>query len=201
MKHTATAILLLALIVAIALPALAAEELGVVYGGGLHLRTAPSLEAEIINTYPSGTHVQVTAVEGSWYAVTVEDGQKGYMEADYVYITSVGIIDNGDAYVNLRTSPSRDASIIGEYASGTQVTLLSEDTEGWAYVDIDGVWGYMDLEFIKPLPLGSDILTTPAPQAGGDSSLATNGENDVVQQIGQSESAISSTELLSYAVY
>lgn len=205
---------MLALVVSLCLGQAAwAENLGVVTGGRLHLRAAPSTDADIIATYDSGSHVQVLGVEGSWYEVEAYDGQKGYMEAEYIFISSVGRVENGNSYVNLRSGPSRDASILARYGTGTLVTLLSEDSRGWLYVDIEGTQGYMDASFIKAVPeeeVGQAAPVRIEGEAGEEAppayavnpyELVLNGDNDVVQQAGQAESEVYSDATLAYTLY
>lgn len=201
---------LFALVVVIGLTALGnAEEaqgmLGVVTGGKLHLRESPGKTAQVLATYPNGTHVQITGTDGDWYAVQVSDGREGYMEKAFIYLTSVGLVENGNSYVNLRTAPSRDAKVIGEYGSGTRLTMLSEDGNGWAYVDINGTQGYMAIEFIQPAPAGQAAAQPAAPvvaqEGQTDYVLPVNGENEVVQQVGQTESEVSYDGALRYTIY
>lgn len=188
-----------------------ADNLGVVTGGKLHLRAAPSTDAEIIATYDSGSHVQVTGVEGNWYAVETYDGQKGYMEAEFIFISNYGRVENGRSYVNLREGPSRDAAIIGRYGTGTVVTMLSEDSAGWLRVEIDGVTGYMDASFVRAVPEeevgqvesagGSASTGETAALAVNPYELTINGDNSVIQQVGQAESAVYADETLAYTIY
>ena len=51
----------------------------------LRLRTAPSLNSEVIKTVPQSTRVQVTDLrDGEWYAVYVS-GVIGYMSAEFLF--------------------------------------------------------------------------------------------------------------------
>ena len=70
-------------------PALA-EQTGIVKGGWLILRAAPSFSGTIKSSYPSGTVVKITDQVGSWYAVTAPDGLTGYMLGDYLQINGSG---------------------------------------------------------------------------------------------------------------
>lgn len=187
---------------ALALPL--AENLGVVIGGPLHLRDAPSLHATVLATYDSGTHVQVTGVDGVWYKVQVIDGAVGYMEAAHIYVTNRGVVVNGQSFVNLRSEPSRNAKVIGEYPTGTVVTLLSENTKGWCFVDINGVEGYMAASFIKAAPQDSSSqqITSSAVfrQEENNPYASTRAESAAIRQIGEEQIDEHEGEALSYTV-
>ena len=69
-----------------------AEQTGVVKGGWLILRSAPSFNGTIKSSYPSGTVVTITGQVGSWYAVTAPDGLSGYMLGDYLQVSGGGSV-------------------------------------------------------------------------------------------------------------
>lgn len=67
------------------------------------------------------------------------------------------VVDNGSdpgSRLNMRTQPSRDASAVGKFVSGTQVEVLGDAGDGWSQVRIGGgrgsVTGYMMTEYLKP---------------------------------------------------
>lgn len=66
------------------------------------------------------------------------------------------VIDNGSdpgSRLNMRTAPTRDASAIGKFVSGTRVDILADAGGGWSQVRIGGgqssVTGYMMTEYLK----------------------------------------------------
>lgn len=190
-----------------AAPLARAESLGVVTGGNLHLRETPHHDAHILATYKSGTHVTVLDESDIWYQVRMSDGKQGYMEKEYIYVTNRGRVENGNSYVNLRSQPSRDAKIIGQYDTGTMLTLLSENAAGWAYVDVDGTQGYMALQFIEPVQgeeAAPQPIATLVPEndaAVNPYGLSTNGDNNVVHQYGQGETEVGMEEAVAYTIY
>lgn len=129
---------------------------GIVAQGNLHLRKAPSLDADILATYTAGTDVTVLrAVEG-WYQVRTEDGAEGYMEMDFVIVDGRGRIENGGKGVNLRAYADNQAEVLGEFTSGTDLTVLS-GSQYWFHVTVQGMEGYMASSFIVPAePLVTD---------------------------------------------
>lgn len=203
-RKTIQAFILAVALLLTATPFSMAEDLGVVTGGGLHLRAKPSTDAEILGTYGSGTHLRVMGVDGTWYHVEISnDGMTGYMEAAFIYITNRGVVENGNEYVNLRSGPSREAKVLGRFQSGTPVTVLSENDSGWLHVEADGMTGYMDAAFVQAAPEEA----TPRPIATGDAKEATDvyhlsmdGSNGVAQEIGQARTKSGTDGGLTYSI-
>lgn len=202
-KTISTFLLALALLLT-AIPFSMAEDLGVVTGGKLHLRAKPSTDAEILGTYESGTHLRVMGVDGAWYHVEISDGGlTGYMEAEFIYITNHGVVENGKEYVNLRSEPSREAKVLGQFQSGTPVIILSENDSGWLHVEADGMTGYMDAEFVKAAPeeaTPKPIATSDAKKATDVYHLSMDGSNGVAQEIGQARTKSGTDGSLIYSI-
>ena len=66
------------------------------------------------------------------------------------------VIDNGSdpaSRLNMRAQPSRDAAVVGKFASGTQVEILADAGDGWSQVRIgsgrSSVSGYMMTSYLK----------------------------------------------------
>ena len=177
-------LIVLAVLLSVVLPlgAAMAEKTGVVRGGWLILRDAPSFSGGVISSYPSGTVVRITGQVGSWYAVTAPDGLSGYMLGDYLQIVSdeSGIQSETTAYVTsrnglnvrLRSGPGKGYSIIASYAPGTKCTILSAGKQ-WCRIQIGSITGYMMTQFLtrKPgatpnphpdpgIPDGSEVYVT-----------------------------------------
>ena len=67
------------------------------------------------------------------------------------------VVDNGSepqSRLNMRTQPSRDASAVGKFVSGTPVEIVADAGNGWSQVIIGGgragVTGYMMTDYLKP---------------------------------------------------
>ncbi|MDR1569459.1 MAG: SH3 domain-containing protein [Oscillospiraceae bacterium] len=132
-------------------------------GGNLNLRCAPNYEALIIASYSAGQPVKVLAVCGDWYKVSV-NYCIGYMVAQYLSPTkpappqpSVPVFGSAKAVVsnpqsgsrlNLRATPSRASTILGQYKNGTPVTIYEEIGE-WYRVKISGANGYVMAKYVK----------------------------------------------------
>ncbi|MBR3764073.1 MAG: SH3 domain-containing protein [Clostridia bacterium] len=142
-----------------------------VKGGWLRLRAEPSLWAETISAYYTGTNVTILGGSGQWYHVSTPDGKTGYMHSDYLTITGSitgGQLDeNTQAYVTsgngksvrMRTGPSKSYSTIASYPVGTPVTILISGDD-WCKVRINGRTGYMMTEFLTTTNTGSGSATT-----------------------------------------
>lgn len=66
------------------------------------------------------------------------------------------VVDNGSdpgSRLNMRTQPSRDASVVGKFVSGTQVEVIADAGDGWSQVCIGSgqasVTGYMMTDYLK----------------------------------------------------
>ena len=168
-KHAALLFALVILIVSVfPLAAATAEQKGVVRGGWLILRAAPSFNGAIRSSYPSGTVVTITGQTGSWYAVTAPDGLTGYMLGDYLQVSGGGSVPaETTAYVTsanglnvrLRSGPGKGYSILASYAPGTQCTILSAGNN-WCRIQIGSFTGYMMTRYLTNTP----YTPTPAPQ-------------------------------------
>lgn len=143
-----------------------AETTGVVKGGWLILRSAPSFNGQVKSSYPSGTIVQINGQTGSWYAVTAPDGLSGYMLGDYLQVYGSGgsgnvpqettgyVTSANGLNVKLRSGPGKGYSILASYAPGTKCTILSAG-KNWCRIQIGSFTGYMMTQFLTNTPSGS----------------------------------------------
>ena len=146
-----------------------ATQTGVVKGGWLILRSAPSFNGRIKSSYPSGTIVTITGQVGSWYAVTAPDGLTGYMLGDYLQVyggggtvpveTTAYVTSSNGLNVRLRSGPGKGYSILASYAPGTMCTILSAGNN-WCRIQIGSYTGYMMTRYLTNTP----YVPTPTPQ-------------------------------------
>ena len=175
MTRSAAILIALALLITAVMPASCAlaEKTGVVKGGWLILRAAPSFSGKIKSSYPTGTVVSITGQIGSWYAVTAPDGLTGYMLGDYLQVSSSGsgtVPSETTAYVRstnglnvrLRSGPGKGYSILAAYAPGTKCTILSAGNN-WCRIQIGSLTGYMMTQFLtnQAVPSATVQPTTP----------------------------------------
>lgn len=166
MKKTARLLALAALLTF--LPAMAlAWDFAVVRGGRLNLRAQMSTASRSLGLYGTGSWVRVDGgPTNGWYAVTAMDGKEGYMSASYLSFGSganaatVRYANGG--YVNMRSGPSMDASVIMRVTSGTPVNLKGTYGE-WEMISIPvgTTWisGYMLGAFLDTSSSAATVTT------------------------------------------
>lgn len=130
-------------------------------GIGLNLRKGPSMNSEIITSYPIGTEVKVLKKGNGWYQVQVGENT-GYMSSKYLaaskapqytkpvdspYTATLKNI-NGGSIVNFRLYPGMKTKVLDTLKVGTKVTVL-EKGENWSKVRLsDGREGYVSTYFL-----------------------------------------------------
>lgn len=130
-------------------------------GIGLNLRKGPSMDAEIITSYPIGTAVSVMKKGSGWYQVQVGENT-GYMSSKFLsaskapsytkpvetpYTAKLKNI-NGGSIVNFRLYPGMKTKVLDELKVGTEVTVLAEGVN-WSKVQLsDGRTGYVSTYFL-----------------------------------------------------
>ena len=154
--------LLLALLPALAL----ADRFAVVKGGRLNLRQYPSTSSYSLGKFDTGTWVLAGSESGGWCEVKTLSGKRGYMSAKYLDFGSY----NGGAtvkyanggYVNLRSGPSTDASVLMRVTSGSAF-YLQGNYGGWCYGYVysgsQQVYGYMYETFLDT-GVSTSVVTT-----------------------------------------
>ena len=165
-RTIARAAALLALLVL--LPALAlADSFAVVRGGQLNLRAQASASSQSLGRYGTGTWVRVDSYAiGGWYAVTTMTGKSGYMDGRYLSFPAatndytVRYANGG--YVNLRSGPSMDASVIMRVTSGSTAQVQAQYGD-WYLISVSTqngvVSGYMLASFLESATPTSVVTT------------------------------------------
>jgi len=153
------------------LPALAlADRFAVVKGGKLNLRQYPSTDSYSLGKYDTGTWVLAGSEQNGWYSVKTLNGKKGYMSSEYL---DFGSYNGGSTvkyasggYVNLRSGPSTDASVVMRVTSGSTF-YMQGNYGGWCYGHVYSggkqVYGYMYETFLSS-GVSTAVVTT---QNGG----------------------------------
>lgn len=150
-----------------------------VTGNDVNFRSGPGTDYAIYDCLSRGTVVTVTdRSDSEWYSVTY-DGHSGFIYASYLSVSaapaqaaapasveapaapaqtggSAGTVNA--MYVRLRSGPSTDHSILGEYNSGTALTVTGTSDE-WYAVVIGGESGYMYADYVT---LGGSAPAAPA---------------------------------------
>ncbi|MEG1776034.1 MAG: SH3 domain-containing protein, partial [Clostridia bacterium] len=99
MKRFLSVVLALTLLLSLAptTSSMALSKYATVQGGLLRLRSDASFNASTINSYDTGTRVEVLGTSGSWYYVKTPDGNTGYMYGSYLNFSGGDSGDSGDS--------------------------------------------------------------------------------------------------------
>jgi cell wall-associated NlpC family hydrolase len=127
-------------------------------GDDVRLRTDPGYDSDVIDLFPEGSTVEVIdgpfeAADGSWWYYVAVGGSSGFMVSDYL-ASGGGLLasTSGTAWtidsVNLRGGPSTADDVLTTLASGVEVTLTGNMSDGWLSVYVDGMDGWVYGAFI-----------------------------------------------------
>ena len=148
--------------------------------GKLHLRVLPTASSQSLGLYPNGTKVLVSSTVNGWAYVTVTtNGASGFMALSCLVYADPGPaprptdptpVEHTTMYVqtgnsgklHLRTAPSQNAQSLGLFPNGTAVTVTAR-VNGWAYVNVYGLTGYMMLNYLALRYVQPTPTPTPAP--------------------------------------
>ena len=161
----------------------------------VNLRADASMSAKVLGTAPAGAVLTVFSQSGSWakvqYNATVAYANTGFISAvtsSYPSQTvssgsATAAVSSGDGgNVNLRASASTEAQVLMQLASGTQVTVTSDDGS-WCVVSYQGVTGYVMSAYVTYT--GDSVAPTPTPQPpeetpdGGENTPPDGGQTGV----------------------
>jgi len=133
-----------------------------------HLRAEPSGEAKSLGLYFGGTPVDVYEPhDAEWLRVTI-GAESGYMHhtvVDPYYEMKSDEVQWRTAYfhsskegdwVNLRSAPSKEASVLTRVHAGDEVVVMGETTTRWCYVWANGHAGYIMSSFLS---VSDDVWT------------------------------------------
>lgn len=160
MKRFLAIMLVLTLFISV-VPAtsMAASEYATVTGGWLRLRAQGNFDSDTINSYYTGTVVEILSTSGSWYRVKAPDGNTGYMYNTYLKLGSSGwdgtttdgsavVVSHNGYGVRLRQGPGTGYRIIKVYPVGTGATVIQRGSQ-WTKISINGSVGYMMNQFLN----------------------------------------------------
>ena len=125
-------------------------------GGQLNLRKSASVSSKSLGVFYTGTPVTVLSYTRDGWA-NVRIGQtEGYMDADYLTAgkpTQYGVtrtVRNSRATgLNMRALPSTGGELLDFAPNYATLTVLGELSDGWCYVEYNGVLGYMMGTYLK----------------------------------------------------
>ena len=139
---------------------------GKITGSDVNMRSGAGTNSKIIKTLDKGTKVQITGVNGNWYAVSC-NGQNGYVCADYVSISSSSTKSSDNSgnkntssgqdgavigtSVRMRSGPGTSYSVLGTYSNGVTLKVLGSEN-GWYKVSYNGKTGYIKADYVRVTP-------------------------------------------------
>ena len=123
--------------------------------GKASLREAADNDSKVLSQCTTGTVVTVLEIGKTHSRVDV-DGQVGYLRNDCLGYSDVkeeqvlsGILVGGGS-VNVRGGADKDSYRIGQWPSGTQVTVYGVNGI-WCEVEFDGVHGWVATKYVVPV--------------------------------------------------
>ena len=154
-------------------PATPDSKSGYVNAYHVHLRSEPSTSSAIKGIFDKNAALTITGTTGDWVAVTIQ-GMSGYIYKDYVSVNETpeptpapeptptpaatsgeeGYIKGNN--VRMRSEPSMNGEILGEYNAGTKLTITGTSGE-WTAVILGGKAGYIYSTYV-----GRGEITVPS---------------------------------------
>ena len=151
--------LILASLICLALAVTAFADDATVTGDDVNMRSGPGTNYDIIACLEKGATVTVNDCSNYyWYNVTY-NGRTGFMSSSYLKISPAPVVEqvtesatqNGyinAMYVRFRSGPGTGYSVLGEYKSGTKLTITGSSGD-WTQVNINGKDGYVYSSYIS----------------------------------------------------
>jgi beta-N-acetylglucosaminidase/uncharacterized protein YraI len=124
------------------------------------VRQGPSTSTSVVTRLNNGQSVSVLSKENGWAKISY-NGKEGYVSLKFVQISTNSDANNGNkgqvteergivntSLLNVRQGPSTSTSVVTRLNNGQSVSVLSKEN-GWAKVRVNGVEGYVSLQFLK----------------------------------------------------
>ena len=145
-----------------------ASKLTRVRATSVNLRSYNSTEARILGSANMGDTLTITGnANNGWFKISKPGLNEAFVSAEYIsiYQTDATCIDEN---VNVRTSPSPTATVIGTAKKG-QVFVTSGKNGDWYQINFNGNTGYIHSDYMQ----GSLLQYLPAVQAPTSSDEVT----------------------------
>ena len=186
----------------------------VVNATSLRVRTGPATYHSVVGGVLNGQTLNVIGAENGWFKVK-HNGTTGYVSSEFVKFVKGGTAPSnpstpnppatsnetpsqgsGEYYVNasalnVRSSASTNASVIGALPQGQKVQVLA-DEYGWSKINYNGRTGYVGTRFLSKTPVSGGQENKPAEKPN-------NGNNNNSNNNNTSNNSGDMSSLLSYA--
>ncbi|WP_255258188.1 SH3 domain-containing protein, partial [Bacillus sp. AFS018417] len=136
------------------------QEIGTVTATSLRVRSAANTSSTILGNLKQGEKVTILGKENGWAKIAY-NGKEGYVSLEFVQISTGSDANDGNkgqvteergtvnaSLLNVRQGPSTSASVVARLHNGESVSVLSKEN-GWAKIRVNGVEGYVSLQFLK----------------------------------------------------
>jgi len=119
--------------------------------GTLNVRSAPSVNGEIVSSLPNGSYVTLESENGGWWYAEYDGGKYGYLSSRYIEQLdgNDGTVVTSGGHLNVRTGPGVSYPAFDALPHGKDVVVINENN-GWGLVLYDGdTSGYVNLNYIS----------------------------------------------------
>lgn len=115
----------------------------------LNVRSAPSLDAQVLKSLSEGTEVHVTGkvANAEWYECDV-DGQKVYLSDNYLKPELPQTLTCTVDALNIRVGAGADTEVIGTLRKGAKVEVTADENDWLKFAFSDGREGYVYSEYM-----------------------------------------------------
>jgi cell wall-associated NlpC family hydrolase len=145
-----------------------ASSTGTISGSDVNIRSSNSTDAYVLSTADDGEEVTILADLDGWFRISAPNVGTAYVTSQFVKVQQAEGTVSGNS-VNIRTSPSTSAQVLGKANSGDLLNVTGTSGD-WYVVDYNGTKAYVYKSYVngdmlKYLEGTSAALTTPATAA------------------------------------
>jgi cell wall-associated NlpC family hydrolase len=160
-----------------------ASNTGTISGTDVNIRASNSTDAYVLSTADDGEQVTILADLDGWFRISAPNVGTAYVTSQFVKVQQADGTVTGNS-VNIRTSPSTSAQVIGQANSGDLLNVTGTSGE-WYVVDYNGTKAYVYKSYVngdmlKYLDGTSAAVSTPASSVSTSTSTNTNNVYAVV---------------------
>ena len=130
-------------------------------GPNLNVRSAPNTSSSILGKLANGSTLEIVEyTNNSWYKIKYNGGY-GYVSNAYVSLTAsnnttIGYVATNGANLNVRSSASESAKILGKLANGSKITIVDTSNSKWYKIKYSSGYGYVSKQYVTLTPIVSN---------------------------------------------